>query len=102
MRDPNLIESALFRAQSAYGGVEVYPSLEAKAAAICCGLIQNHGFIDGNKRVGVACMLLILGHNGERLVYSQEELAELGLSVARSQYGVSEVAAWIAKHLESQ
>ncbi len=56
IRDSGLIESALFRAQSAFGGVGAYPSLEAKAAAVGCGLVQNHGFVDGNKRIGVTCM----------------------------------------------
>ena len=93
-----MIQSALFRAESSYGGVEVYSSLDSKAAAVCCGLIQNHGFVDGNKRIGVACMLLILRHNGRRLEFSQQELVDLGLSVAQSIYNVDAVIEWIAKH----
>lgn len=95
IRDQGLIESALFRAQSSFGGVEVYASLESKAAAVCCGLIQNHGFVDGNKRIGITCMLLILLHNGKKVSYSQQELIDLGLAVAQSQMDVEDVEAWI-------
>lgn len=98
LRDPGLIESALFRARSAYGGVEAYPSLEAKAAAAGCGLIQNHGFIDGNKRTGVLCMLLILHHNGVQLRYTQRELIDLGLQIAQSQMDAEATALWIGQH----
>ena len=58
IRDLGLIESALARASAGFGEFERYPSVIAKAAAIAHGLGSNHGFIDGNKRVGVAVMLL--------------------------------------------
>ncbi len=98
MRDSGLIESALFRAQGSFGGVEAYATLESKAAAVCCGLVQNHGFIDGNKRIGVTCMLLMLKHNGRRLCYTQQELIDLGLAIAQSRCSVESVTAWIVQH----
>lgn len=98
LRDRSLVESALFRAQGAFGGVEAYPTLEAKAAALCCGLVQNHGFVDGNKRIGVTSMLLVLRRNGVILHYTQQELIELGLEVAKSRWDVPEVPAWIVRH----
>ena len=64
IHDLGLIESAIARASAGFGGYELYPSVEAKAAAIAHGLGANHGFVDGNKRVGVAVMLLILRKNG--------------------------------------
>lgn len=60
IRDRGLIESALARASAGFGDYERYTGVEAKAAALAHGLGSNHGFIDGNKRVGVAVMLLIL------------------------------------------
>ncbi len=59
-RDPGLIESALARAQAAFAGVEAHEGVIRKAAAVGCELTQNHGFVDGNKRIGMAVMLLIL------------------------------------------
>lgn len=60
VRDKGLIDSAINRANASFGGFDLYVSVEEKAAAIGVGLIQNHGFVDGNKRIGIAAMLLIL------------------------------------------
>lgn len=98
VRDLGLIESALARAEASFDGVEAHPTLEDKASAIGCGLMQNHGFVDGNKRVGVTVMLLLLRRNGVTLHYTQEELVQLGLSIARGELDVPQTAAWILRH----
>lgn len=98
VRDMGLIESALARASASFGGVEAHPGIIAKAAAVGCGLTQNHGFVDGNKRIGMAAMLLILRRNGIVLKYTQDELVSLGLSVACGQMSVQDAAAWIEAH----
>ena len=84
VRDMGLIESTIMRAAAGYDDYEVYPSPVQKAAAICCGLVGNHGFIDGNKRIGIAAMLLILRKNDIMLRYTQRELIELGLNLRRA------------------
>lgn len=98
VRDIGLIESAVNRAKAAFAGVEAHPGIVAKAAAVGCGLTQNHGFIDGNKRIGMAAMLLILQRNGVRLAYTQAELVTLGLEVAQGNADVDAVQKWIGKH----
>jgi len=98
VRDLGLIESALARGQASFGEVELYPDIEQKAAAIGCGLMQNHSFVDGNKRLGMATMLLILRRNGVQLAYTQEELIDLGLAVAQGTANVKEVTEWIQAH----
>lgn len=98
VRDIGLIESALARAQAAFGCVELYPDVIGKAAAVGGGLTKNHGFIDGNKRIGMATMLLILRRNGVRLSYTQDELISLGLNVAQGTLDVEEVMAWLDEH----
>ena len=98
VRDAGLIESALMRASAEFGGVEAYPTTAQKAAAVCCGLIGNHGFVDGNKRIGVMAMLLILRQNGVTLNYTQPELIRLGLEAAQGLLDVEDVAAWIESH----
>ena len=100
VRDAGLIESAVMRAMAQYGGVEAYPTIPDKAAAVCCGLIQNHGFIDGNKRIGIATMLLILRKNGVCPDYTQAELVCLGLDAAQGLLSVEEVSAWIHAHVQ--
>ena len=99
IRDIGLIQSALARADASFSSVELYPGVPAKAAAICCGLTQNHGFVDGNKRIGITAMLLILRRNGISLQYKQEELIALGLSLAQGKSDVAQVESWLNEHL---
>ena len=98
IRDLGLIESALARASAGYGEYERYPSVKAKAAAIAHGLGSNHGFIDGNKRVGIAVMLLILRKNDVQLSYTQQELIRLGLDIATDCVNPDDIIAWIEAH----
>ena len=58
LRDRGLLESAVYSADSAFGDVEVYPSLEEKAARLTFAITGNHAFVDGNKRIGMLVMLM--------------------------------------------
>ena len=98
VRDRGLIESAVNRAAAAFGGVEAHRGIIAKASAIGCGLTQNHGFIDGNKRIGMATMILILRRNGIQLSCSQADVVALGLEVAQGVADVESVQKWIEAH----
>ena len=98
IRDIGLIESALARSEAGFGEMSLYPGVVDKAAAIGCGLAKNHGFVDGNKRIGVAVMLLILRRNAVQMRFTQAELIELGLGIARGKLDVSEVKSWIEKY----
>lgn len=53
VRDYNLLDSALENPFQSFGGEELYPTLQAKAARLGYGLIKNHCMIDGNKRIGI-------------------------------------------------
>lgn len=99
VREIGLIESAIARGQASFAGIDMYPDIIEKAAAIGCGLTQNHGFVDGNKRIGMATALLILRRNGIQLSYTQEELIDLGLSAAQGSVGVTETIDWLRTHL---
>ena len=98
IRDIGLIESAIARAQAGYDDYELYSSVEAKAAAIGHGLAANHGFVDGNKRVGTATMLLILRKNGIEISCTEEALVEIGLDIATDRADVDRVTKWILTH----
>ena len=58
------LESAVAQPYMAFGGQELYPSLADKAAALAFSLIQNHAFVDGNKRVGHVALETFLVLNG--------------------------------------
>ena len=57
VRDYNLLDSALETPFQSFGGDELYPTIQAKAARLGYGLIKNHCMIDGNKRIGTHAML---------------------------------------------
>ncbi|MDD2402706.1 MAG: type II toxin-antitoxin system death-on-curing family toxin, partial [Clostridia bacterium] len=63
--------------------------------AIMFSLIQNHGFVDGNKRIGIAIMLLLMQMNDMKIKYSQKELVELGLGIADGSIDEKEIKSWI-------
>jgi death on curing protein len=98
IRDLGLIESALNRALMTFDGKELYESLEMKIAVIAHGLISNHGFIDGNKRIGIAVMILLLKMNNIMITYTQQELISLGLGVAEGKFKEKDILAWIERH----
>lgn len=64
IRDEGMLESALATPFQSYEGIQAYPSLQQKAARLCYGLVKNHPFIDGNKRIGTHGMLVFLALNG--------------------------------------
>lgn len=98
LRDRGLLESAVYSAQTSFAGQEVYPTLDEKAARLMYALVNNHAFVDGNKRIGVLAMLVTLRLNGAALRYSQEELACLGLDAASGKADYEAILAWIRAH----
>ena len=73
IHDIKSVESAIAQPQMTFGGEDIYPALADKAAALGFSLVKNHAFIDGNKRVGHAAMLLLLNLNGHTLTGSIDE-----------------------------
>jgi len=98
IRDLGLIESAVSRAYTTFGGNDLYETVEAKIAATAYSLVSNHGFVDGNKRIGIAAMLLLLQLSGYKLQYSQQELIDLGLGLAAGNLDENDIQQWIKAH----
>ena len=72
IRDEGLLDSALESPFQSFSGEELYPSVQAKAARLCYGLVKNHAMMDGNKRIGVHAMLVFLAVNGYELNYMRK------------------------------
>lgn len=98
IRDANLLESALESPLQSYSGEELYPSIQAKAARLCYGLVKNHAMIDGNKRIGVHAMLVFLTLNGYEVEYTQKELSDLILDVAANRKQYEDILQWLLMH----
>ena len=72
IRDEGLLDSALESPFQSFSGEVLYPSVQAKAARLCYGLVKNHAMMDGNKRIGVHAMLVFLAVNGYELNYMRK------------------------------
>ncbi|EPV36904.1 type II toxin-antitoxin system death-on-curing family toxin [Streptococcus sp. R4] len=98
VRDAGLVESSLSSAFSSYFGIEKYPSIEEKAARLCYSLVNNHAFLEGNKRIGVYVMIIFLELNGIVLNQTDEEIVKLGLGVAASELDYNAILEYIRNH----
>ena len=93
-----MLESAIEALFQSFGGDELYPTIQAKAARLGYGLIKNHCMIDGNKRIGTHVMLVFLALNGIELSYTQKELYEVILQVASGELEYEDLLKWILRH----
>ena len=98
VRDISLLESALESCYTTFDGKELFPSKEEKAARLCFGLISNHAFVDGNKRIGVYVLLTFLEVNGISLKVTNKELVNLGISLAEGTMKYDSLLNWIKAH----
>jgi death-on-curing protein len=95
VRDLGLLKSALAMPQASFSGQYLHPTLHEMAAAYLFHLTQNHPFLDGNKRIGLAAAIAFLGFNDTWLESDPAELLEMVLSVARGEIGKPEIAVFL-------
>ena len=101
MRDLGLLESAVARPQATFDRQELYPDIFEKAAALMESLINNHPFMDGNKRTGITWAVLFLQQNGVLFSAKNADLEKFTLRVASSKAGRSEITKWLKKHSQT-
>jgi death on curing protein len=102
IRDLGGLESAVAQPRMTFGGLELYPTLTEKAAALGFSLIQNHPFLDGNKRTGHASMEIFLVLNGHQIRASVDEQVEIILQVAEGVMSREKFAEWLGSHIEQR
>jgi len=93
------LEAALALPRQTFAGEELYPTLGTKAAILGFALIQNHPFVDGNKRLGHAAMATFLALNGHRLQASVDETEAAILGVASGQWPLTQLTEWVESNL---
>ncbi len=101
IRDEGALEAAVARPQTAFGGVQLFSTPFARAAALTESLIQRHPFVDGNKRTGIKAGGFLLFLEGYLLTASQEELTEATLEVANHHLDVQGLAQWLKNNSRS-
>jgi len=100
LRDPGLMESAVAQPQASFGGAYLHEDLFEMAAAYLFHLVQNHPFLDGNKRTGAVAALVFLDLNGIEIHAPEGSLYNLTISVATGQAGKSEIAEFFRCHVQ--
>src|SRR5438874_2107634 len=97
LRDENLLESALARAKQKWHDAET-PDIPALAAAYAFGLVKNHPYRDGNKRIGLLAMVTFLGVNSYDLMATDAEVVAEILALAVGGVFEEALTAWIRRH----
>lgn len=99
LRDENALESALARArQKWFSGNE--RDISILAAAYGFGLVRNHPYRDGNKRIGFLALATFLGINGYEFNSTDEDVVTTMLALAADTLSETQLAAWIRDHIE--
>ena len=98
LRDEGMLDSALAAPFQEVFGTIAYPSIQQKAVRLGYGLIMNHPFVDGNKRIGIHAMLVLLALNGIELHFEQDELSDEILAVAAGECGFEHLLQWVIDH----
>jgi len=102
IRDLGALESAIAQPRMTFGGSDLYPDVVEKAAALCFSLIQNHPFVDGNKRVGHAAMETFLVLNGYEIHASVDDQERAMLAVAGGTLSRSGLTEWLRDCVRAQ
>ena len=98
IRDPGLLEAALFRPQTGY-----YPTLIDEAAALWESLSQSHPFVDGNKRTAFAATYVFLAINGLDITATDDEAQDFVLGLyATSSITFENLHAWLSENTKAQ
>lgn len=99
VRDLGALESAVAQPRMTFEGRDLYATLADKAAALGFSIIQNHPFVDGNKRVGHASMETFLVLNGHELRASIDESQRVVIEVASGKCGREQFLRWVQERL---
>jgi death-on-curing protein len=102
LRDLGALEAAVAQPRASFAGDDLYPDLPSKATALAFSLINNHPFVDGNKRIGHAALETVLMLNGYELDATVDEGERIILAVASGQAGRDELLTWVRAHLTAR
>lgn len=86
VRDEGLLLSALEAPYQSFGGIDLFPTLLEKSVRLGYGLVANHPFVDGNKRIGILVMLSFMELNGIDVTFTDDEVVDMAMGVASGKY----------------
>lgn len=93
-----MLDSALQAPFQTFGGEELIPDTKEKIVRLAFGLIKNHAFRDGNKRIGALVLLTLLELNGYPVKATNAEFADIIMGVAASEKDEKDLLEWVKAH----
>ena len=99
IKDENMLESAIYAPFQTFAGEDFFPTIYQKAARLGFGLVSNHPFVDGNKRIAACAMLTFLDINDIELECTNDELSEIFLAIADDKAKNDDLLSWIIEHV---
>jgi death-on-curing protein len=99
IRDSGALQSSVAQPEMTFDAKDLYPTVADKAAALGHSLIENHPFLDGNKRVGHAAMEVFLMLNGYEIDALVDEQEQTILAVASGQMSRAQLGVWLARKM---
>ena len=93
-----MLDSALQAPFQTFGGEELIPDTKEKIVRLSFGLIKNHAFRDGNKRIGALVLLTLLELNGYPVKVTNAEFADIIMGVAASEKNEEDLLNWVEAH----
>ena len=100
IRDEGMLDSALSAPFQSFGETDFYPTTQEKAVRLAYGLVMNHPFHDGNKRIGALAMLTMLDLNHISLKTNSAELTEVFLQLASGVLKEKDLLAWVLSKMQ--
>lgn len=94
-----MLDSALQAPFQTFGGEELFPDTKDKILRLAYGLIKNHSFRDGNKRIGALVLLVLLELNGWHLNATNEEFSDIIMGIAASEKDDEDLKKWVDSHV---
>ena len=96
-----MLDSALQAPFQTFGGEELLPETKDKIIRLAYGLIKNHSFRDGNKRIGALVLLTLLELNGYHIKATNKEFADIIMGVAASEKNDKDLSDWVDNYIRS-
>jgi death on curing protein len=92
VRDQGGLESAVAQASATYGGMHLHAGLFEMAAAYAFHIVENHPFVDGNKRTALNAAIVFLGLNGFDVIDDEGRLYDATMGIAKGELGKQQMA----------
>ena len=100
IRDNELLDLSINSPYQTFDGKDLYDGVVRKAVHLCYSLVMNHPFVDGNKRIGAHCLVILLDANNYALSYSQDELIDVVMGIASSSLTENDLLEWVENHIK--